>query len=85
MTVQAPGPIIPAECYIIATERRATPEPALEPETQPDPFTRLQAQLRNARLGLTYWRDRTNIAEEQADTNAPYQNACASKLAEQQQ
>lgn len=82
--MEQPGPVIPAECYIVASERRAVPEPNLEPENQPDIIARLQAQLRNTRLGLIYWRDRSNVAEEQADTNAPYQNACASKLAGQQ-
>lgn len=84
MTVQTPGPVIPAECYVVAIERREVPTPVLEPENQTDILARQQAQVRNARLGHNYWRERANVAEEVGDTNANTQNRCTAGLAAQQ-
>lgn len=84
VVVQAPPPVVPAECRLGPVERRAVDEPVLAPEAGP-PEVLARNALANARLAFTYWRERATVAEEQADINAGTQRACASWARRQEQ
>lgn len=81
--VQAPGPVIPAECYLQPTGRREIDEPTLLPENTRDPVENARNERANQTLAFNYWRQRAAVAEEQADINAGTQSTCATGLASQ--
>lgn len=80
VTVQAPPPLIPAECYVQPTERRTVDQPPLLPENVRDPVERTRNERANQTLAFQYWRERAVVAEEQADINAATQSTCADGL-----
>lgn len=79
----APGPAIPAECYIQPTGRREVDAPDLLPEATRDPVENARNERANQTLAFSYWRQRAAVAEEQADINAGTQSTCATGLGSQ--
>ncbi len=78
--VQAPGPIIPASCYILPTEPQSVDQPELEPLPPPTAGTYLAIRTRNAERAGLYYRSDSEALREAYDVNAAAQRACATGL-----
>lgn len=75
--------VIPAECRLDPAPRREVVEPPLMPEVGA-PAEIARAERVNMAAAFLYWRERANVAEEQADVNAGPQRVCAEWARRQQ-
>ncbi len=78
--VEAPGPIIPASCYIQPAEPQSVDQPTLEPLPAPTSGTYLAIRARNAERAGLFYRSESEALREAYDVNASAQRACATGL-----
>lgn len=78
--VEAPGPVIPASCYLQPVEPQPVEQPSLEPLPPPTASTYLAIRTRNAERAGLYYRSDSEALREAYDVNAAAQRACATGL-----